>query len=72
MGIIDVNLQKPALKREEIPDDTEPERTESPETSSKSKSRLSRSPVKILGIITTSIIGVLAFRRFRKRRSKET
>lgn len=71
MGIIDVNLQKPALKREEKTDDTEMESAEPAETESSSKSRLSRSPGKILGIITTSIIGVLAIRRFRKRRSKQ-
>lgn len=71
MGIIDVNLQKPALKREEKTDDIETERAESTETESSSKRRFSRSPKKILGLITTSVIGVLLFRRFRNRRSDE-
>lgn len=69
MGIIDVNLQKPALKREEKTDDTEMASAEPAETASSSKSRFGPSR-RTLGLITTSIIGFLAIRRFRKRRSE--
>ncbi len=70
MGFLDVNIQITTGKSKEKIDETEMNSSQASETALGSKSRVKRSPITMFGLITTSIIGVLAVRRLRNRRSK--
>lgn len=69
MGIIDVNLEKPAFKRETESDDFEESTMRSQKIESESDSGGGRSMLKTGGLVATGIIGLLTLRRIRKRRS---
>lgn len=69
MGIIDVNLEKPALKRGTESDDSEESSMRSQKIEPESDSGGGRSMLKTGGLIATGIIGLLTVRRIRKRRS---
>lgn len=69
MAIIDVNLQKPALKRETESDDSEESTMQTEEMEAETASGGGRSMLKTGGVIVAGIIGLLTVRRIRKRRS---
>ncbi len=67
MGIIDVNIEKPAFKREDVSETV----SEAEESQSASGSGRGRRAVKTLGAFLAAVVGVLTLRKLRARRRRE-